>query len=259
MAEAVVESVEPAAPEPEPEPEVKLELEVKTEPMSAYASVPVSPATHQSAPESAPSEPAPASVVASPSPPPAIPVSQPEAVPVAPALPVKPEAEIERKPTPTHPRRRSRSPPTGPRHHGQTPSGRSPVHGVAGPNLPAKPDFPPHRPVAHGGHEPSKPAEASVPEPAPEPVGFQPEIPKYQPPKRDTSELEAEAVARRASRVAYEREYVAVAKATKKAMSELLIADLELKSAEARRAVTSAHLEKARMGILGVDFVADQV
>ena len=47
-----------------------------------------------------------------------------------------------------------------------------------------------------------------------------------------------------------------LAKTTKRALNDLLMADLELKNAEGRRAVTSAHLEKARIGLLGVDFIS---
>lgn len=49
-------------------------------------------------------------------------------------------------------------------------------------------------------------------------------------------------------------EYNLIAKATRKAINELAVAQVDLKVAELRRATTSAHLEKAREGMLGIDF-----
>ena len=54
-----------------------------------------------------------------------------------------------------------------------------------------------------------------------------------------------------------ENEYVEIAKATRRALNELMIAELDLKAAEGRRAITSALFEKARQGTLGIDYVAD--
>ena len=53
-----------------------------------------------------------------------------------------------------------------------------------------------------------------------------------------------------------ENEYIKIAKNTRKALNDLMIADIDLKNAEARRAVSSAQLEKARAGKLGIDFIA---
>lgn len=53
-----------------------------------------------------------------------------------------------------------------------------------------------------------------------------------------------------------ENEYVKIAKNTRKALNDLMIADIDLKNAESRRAISSAQLEKARAGKLGIDFIA---
>ncbi|PIL23876.1 hypothetical protein GSI_13627 [Ganoderma sinense ZZ0214-1] len=53
-----------------------------------------------------------------------------------------------------------------------------------------------------------------------------------------------------------ENEYLKIAKNTRKALNDLMIADIDLKNAESRRAVSSAQLEKARAGKLGIDFIA---
>ena len=60
----------------------------------------------------------------------------------------------------------------------------------------------------------------------------------------------------RAHRVHVENEYIKIAKNTRKALNDLMIADIDLRGAEARRAVSSAQLEKARAGKLGIDFIA---
>ena len=52
-----------------------------------------------------------------------------------------------------------------------------------------------------------------------------------------------------------ENEYMKIAKNTRKALNDLMIADIDLKNAESRRAVSSAQLEKARLGKLGIDFI----
>ena len=55
-----------------------------------------------------------------------------------------------------------------------------------------------------------------------------------------------------------EQEYNTIAKLARRAVNELTITDVDLKVAEMRRATTSSHLEKARAGMLGIDF-AEQV
>ena len=59
----------------------------------------------------------------------------------------------------------------------------------------------------------------------------------------------------RSHRQHLEHEYNTIAKLARRAVNELAIADVDLKVAEMRRATTSAHLEKARAGMLGIDFV----
>ncbi|KAH9946216.1 uncharacterized protein BXZ73DRAFT_95717 [Epithele typhae] len=156
------------------------------------------------------------------------------------------DRDKDRRPPP--PKRRSRSPPTGPR---------------AGPGLPLKPEW-----GRRGTHQPNKPETkpgTPVPAAAPAPIaasapehpvepGFVPEIPKYQV-KSATAEIDAELARLRAHRTHIETEYVTVGKLAQRAMNELNIADLEVKAAELRRATTSSQLEKARLGVLGADFV----
>lgn len=150
--------------------------------------------TPSPAPTSAPA-PAPISAAASVSPQQlasTVPNSPPTRTTAVPSLPPKPDLEPERRPA--HPRRRSRSPPTGPRHHVPTPSNRSPAQGPhGGPNLPPRPDWN-RRSTAHGG---ARAAEPLVPAAAPEPAGFQPVIPPYQPKQRVTAGIEAEVRPRR--------------------------------------------------------------
>ncbi|KAI1795996.1 hypothetical protein LXA43DRAFT_1090614 [Ganoderma leucocontextum] len=178
-------------------------------------------------------------------------------IPAIPSLPSKPETD--RKPT--YPRRRSRSPPTGPRHHlhVSTPSNKSPAQSAhAGPNLPSKPDWVRRNTGREAGKQE---ATASVPAPAAstapsEPGVFVPVIPPYQPKPSITADIEADIARVRAHRTHIENEYIKIAKNTRKALNDLMIADIDLKNAESRRAVSSAQLEKARAGKLGIDFIA---
>lgn len=52
-------------------------------------------------------------------------------------------------------------------------------------------------------------------------------------------------------------EHKNIVKATRRALHELDVATLDLRAAEFRRKATSAQLEKAKAGVLGVDYVKD--
>ncbi|KAI0721647.1 hypothetical protein C8T65DRAFT_565852 [Cerioporus squamosus] len=221
-----------------------------------YKTDSVSPSIRTSSPVPTPA-PAPAPNVAAVSvspqrPASTVPVSSPaRTTPVVPSLPPKPDVEPERRPIQL--RRRSRSPPTGPRHHVPTPSNRSPAQGpYGGPNLPPRPDWN-RRSNAHGG---VRPVEAPAPAAAPEPAGFQPVIPPYQPKTHNTTAgIEAEIARLRSHRMHVEHEYVAIAKETRKAMYDLFVADCELQLARERRKFTGPLLEKAKEGTAGIDFI----
>ncbi|TBU32368.1 hypothetical protein BD311DRAFT_803957 [Dichomitus squalens] len=174
------------------------------------------------------------------------------------SLSSKPEPEIDKKAS--NARRRSRSPPIGPRHyHVSTPSHKSPAQNThGGPNLPSKPDW-----VRRNAGREAVKQEATTSAPAPaaptapsEPAASVPVIPPYQPKPSITADIEAEIARVRAHRAHIENEYIQIAKDTRRALSDLMIADIDLKNAEARRAVSSAQLEKARLGKLGIDFIA---
>ena len=75
-------------------------------------------------------------------------------------------------------------------------------------------------------------------------------------PTRARPALRCRRCPQRAHRAHVENEYIQIAKDTRRALSDLMIADIDLKNAEARRAVSSAQLEKARIGKLGIDFIA---
>lgn len=53
-----------------------------------------------------------------------------------------------------------------------------------------------------------------------------------------------------------ENEYVHVATNTRKALHDMAIADLELQYLEGKRLVAAAHLERARDGKFGIDYVS---
>ncbi|KAM5539004.1 hypothetical protein V8D89_007227 [Ganoderma adspersum] len=183
-----------------------------------------------------------------------------KAAPAISCLTSKPELDTDRRPS--YLRRRSRSPPTGPRHHHyhvSTPSNRSPAQSVhAGPNLPSKPDWVRRNTGREAGKQE---ATASVPAPAAstapsEPGVFVLVIPPHQPKPSITADIEADIARLHAHRMHVENEYIKIAKSTRKALNDLMIADIDLKNAESRRAVSSAQLEKARAGKLGIDFIA---
>lgn len=48
---------------------------------------------------------------------------------------------------------------------------------------------------------------------------------------------------------------VQIGKATRRALHELETATLELRAVESRRKVADVHLEKARAGVLGIEYV----
>lgn len=100
-------------------------------------------------------------------------------------------------------------------------------------------------------------------------------IPKYQPKPNATAEIEAEVRGRedvfsgsvwliqsgqiariRAHRMHLESEYVQIAAATRRALHEYDLSTMDLKTAEKRRELADAALEKARFGTLGIDYMS---
>ena len=61
----------------------------------------------------------------------------------------------------------------------------------------------------------------------------------------------------RAQRTNLISEYANISKATRRALHELEMASFDLRTAENRRKLADMHLEKARMGVLGIDYVPD--
>jgi hypothetical protein len=50
-------------------------------------------------------------------------------------------------------------------------------------------------------------------------------------------------------------QYAGIEKAARRAVHELETATIELRAAEARRKVADVHLDKARAGVLGIEYV----
>ncbi|GBE82355.1 hypothetical protein SCP_0407390 [Sparassis crispa] len=77
------------------------------------------------------------------------------------------------------------------------------------------------------------------------------------PPTKSTLSVmpeEAEIARLRSQRTHLAAEYAALSRATKRTLHELKMASTELRFAERRRALADAQLEKARAGILGIDY-----
>ncbi|KAI0336405.1 hypothetical protein GY45DRAFT_396009 [Cubamyces sp. BRFM 1775] len=178
-------------------------------------------------------------------------VSSPVATtPTIPSLPPKPEVDPDQK---IVRRRRTRSPPTGPRHYAPTPPNATPPPAMQpnGPNLPPKPEWT-RRSTA------PQPAKTASPAPtaAPDAAAGGPVIPTYQPKPSVTAEIEAEIARVHAHRMHLETEYIQTAAAARRALHELEISTLDLKLAEARRGIADRQLEKAQIGMLGMDYIA---
>ncbi|KAJ8454634.1 hypothetical protein ONZ51_g12917 [Trametes cubensis] len=120
-----------------------------------------------------------------------------------------------------------------------------------GPNLPPKPEWT-RRSTVPQPAKTASPAPAAAPEAA---MGGL-VIPTYQPKPSVTAEIEAEIARVHAHRMHLEAEYIQTAAAARRALHELDMSTLDLKMAEARRVIADRQLEKAQIGMLGIDYIA---
>ncbi|KAH9854107.1 hypothetical protein C2E23DRAFT_83538 [Lenzites betulinus] len=217
--------------EPASSASVAPEPALMSAPLSTVASRLASPAQAGSAPASSP-----------------IPTT-----PTLPSLPPKPEPEVDQKPVR---KRRSKSPPTGPRMRGpisQAVAGTPPHVVQPVPSLPLKPDWARRNTASHPvkTESPAPPASAAAESSAPSPA-----LPVYQPRSSASSEIMAEIARIRTQRLQIDREYVQVATATQRALQEYDLSTIDLRMAEKRREIAEAAIEKAEIGMLGMDNVS---
>jgi len=83
-----------------------------------------------------------------------------------------------------------------------------------------------------------------------------PPIPVYRHKTNLPPELEAEIARAQQQRATLRAEYVQISKATRRAVHELEMASFDLHAAENRRKLANSHLEMARAGVLGIDYVS---
>ena len=178
-------------------------------------------------------------------------------------------------PIPTGPRSSltTREPPKGPRGFVQPPT--APALRPA----PTRPDWS-NRNTAQPASGPSY-SSADLPpgppiEPEPAVTASLPAIPLYKPKIALNPELEAEVrsslptcvalavqysrccmkiVRVQAQRAQLTSEYTHISKAARRALHELEMATLDLRAAENRRKLADSHVEKARLGVLGIDYL----
>lgn len=84
-----------------------------------------------------------------------------------------------------------------------------------------------------------------------------PVIPPHKPKPSATAEIEAEILRAQARYAQLATEYESIDMAKRRALHELDMASLELKLAVERRIKADAQVEKARAGVLGIDYVPD--
>ncbi|KAF5387038.1 hypothetical protein D9615_001659 [Tricholomella constricta] len=169
-------------------------------------------------------------------------------------------------PPPPHPDKPTRSPPRGPRNH----PGNIHPRGNVTPTGPAS-SYPPgprgqRRPYPASAPLPAPPIPQETvpsvvmedqPTPAPEAeVKFpMPQIPMKKLPPSLTPELDAELARLQAHRAHLASEYAQLEKGARRALHELDTATIDLRAAELRRRVADIQYEKARNGVLGIDYV----
>ncbi|KAJ6618346.1 hypothetical protein B0H10DRAFT_2217860 [Mycena sp. CBHHK59/15] len=95
-----------------------------------------------------------------------------------------------------------------------------------------------------------------VPAAPPEPEVQLPPIPAWEGRDVERHELALAQQASRTHRAIMRAQYVQVEKATRRALYELETATIELRAVEGRRRVADTHLERARAGVLGIEYVA---
>ncbi|KAL7283296.1 hypothetical protein ACG7TL_002725 [Trametes sanguinea] len=171
--------------------------------------------------------------------------------PTIPSLPPKPDNDPDQKPSR---RRRSRSPPTGPRNYAPTPPNATPPHQATqpGPSLPPKPEWT-RRSTAP--QQSKAKTESPLPSAALEPVDSGPAIPPYQCKSSVTADIEAEIARIQAHRMHLEAEYVQTSAAARRALHEFDMSSIDLKVSVRRRELADAQLEKAQVGMLGLDYI----
>lgn len=163
-----------------------------------------------------------------------------------------------------------REPPRGPRGYAQQPP---PPTGPASRPTPTQP----RNAVAQSTASGSTPARTEVAlSPKTEPEAILPVIPPYRIKTTLQPEQDSEVrpslllislwysplpqIARlRAQRANLTSEYANVSKATRRALHELEMASFDLRTAEKRRKLADTHLDMARMGVLGIDYVPNIV
>ncbi|KAJ6488606.1 hypothetical protein C8R47DRAFT_1071800 [Mycena vitilis] len=105
--------------------------------------------------------------------------------------------------------------------------------------------------------EPLPPPRALAPVPEPEvlPLPKLPPIPAWDLRDPERAELAVAQNTSRQHRAVLRTQYVGLEKVTRRALQELETANLELRAVEGRRKVADQHLEKARAGALGIEYI----
>lgn len=93
------------------------------------------------------------------------------------------------------------------------------------------------------------------PEPEPVVAVSLPIIPVFKSKVTLNPDLEAEIARAQAHRTQLTSEHTHIAKAARRALHELEMASLDLRAAESRRKLADSHMEKARLGVLGIDYL----
>ncbi|KAJ7929249.1 hypothetical protein B0H13DRAFT_1964492 [Mycena leptocephala] len=104
--------------------------------------------------------------------------------------------------------------------------------------------------------EPLPPPRTLAPPPEPEvALPKLPPIPAWDVRDPERAELAAAQATSKAHRATLRAQYMSLEKVTRRALQELETANLELRAVEGRRKVADTHLEKARAGALGIEYI----
>ncbi|EMD38489.1 hypothetical protein CERSUDRAFT_82755 [Gelatoporia subvermispora B] len=157
-----------------------------------------------------------------------------------------------REAVPQFRRRRSRSPVSS-RNQGHTPSSPvSPQVPLTPSALPQKPEWA-RRSTTVSSTTPKADAVSPMQD-TPELVITAPVIPQYKPKQ---SEIELELARIQSHHASLAAAHETSVKATRRALFEVELANMDLRLAEARRSIADAQVEKARAGVLGIDYVQE--
>ncbi|XP_006458264.1 hypothetical protein AGABI2DRAFT_176683 [Agaricus bisporus var. bisporus H97] len=183
----------------------------------------------------------------------------------------RPPSSCAPKPSKSEVRGRSHSPPKGPRATQWRKISKSPPkgprnHGIATPSMMPVPVPPPvHNPAPAPSYPTGPRADRR---PTDQPILRSSEFTKIQPPTSDrwtrnmihpksgrygTSQLELDLVRYRSHRVNLNQVHDQVSRTTRRALHELDMATIDLRMAETRRRIADAQVEKAKLGVLGID------